>query len=56
MPIAVRVVSEQAYAAWVEEAKKKFATDDRAPPRPWRWRSTVTADRRNWRVCTADAR
>lgn len=25
MPIAVRVVSEQAFAAWVEEAKKKFA-------------------------------
>jgi cytochrome c oxidase subunit 2 len=30
MPIAVRVVSEQAYAAWVEEAKQKFAIDDRA--------------------------
>lgn len=26
MPIAVRVVSEQAFAAWVEEAKRKFAT------------------------------
>ena len=25
MPIAVRVVSEQAFAAWLEEAKKKFA-------------------------------
>jgi cytochrome c oxidase subunit 2 len=25
MPITVRVVSEQAFAAWVEEAKKKFA-------------------------------
>jgi cytochrome c oxidase subunit 2 len=25
MPIAVRVVSEQAFAAWVEEAKKKYA-------------------------------
>jgi cytochrome c oxidase subunit II len=25
MPIAVRVVSDQAFAAWVEEAKKKFA-------------------------------
>ena len=33
MPIAVRVVSEQAYAAWLEEAKKKFAsTDDRIRP------------------------
>jgi cytochrome c oxidase subunit 2 len=31
MPIAVRVVSEQAYAAWTEEAKKKFALDDAAP-------------------------
>jgi cytochrome c oxidase subunit 2 len=31
MPIAVRVVSEQAFAAWVEDAKKKFAGDDRAP-------------------------
>jgi cytochrome c oxidase subunit 2 len=28
MPIAVRVVSEQAFAAWVEEAKKKFASAD----------------------------
>ena len=28
MPIAVRVVSEQAFAQWVEEAKKKFARDD----------------------------
>ena len=30
MPIAVRVVSEQDFAAWVEEAKKKFARDDSA--------------------------
>lgn len=30
MPIAVRVVSEQAFNAWLEEAKKKFATDDSA--------------------------
>ena len=29
MPIAVRVVSEQAFAAWVEEAKKKYARDRR---------------------------
>jgi cytochrome c oxidase subunit 2 len=28
MPIAVRVVSEQAFNAWLEEAKKKFAADD----------------------------
>ena len=28
MPIAVHVVSEQQYAAWLEEAKKKYAADD----------------------------
>ncbi len=28
MPIAVRAVSEQAFAAWVEEAKKKYARDE----------------------------
>jgi cytochrome c oxidase subunit 2 len=32
MPIAVRVVSEQAFAAWVEEAKRKFAREDAGPP------------------------
>ena len=32
MPIAVRVVSEQAFAAWVEEAKRKFAREDTGPP------------------------
>jgi cytochrome c oxidase subunit II len=32
MPIAVRVVSEQAFASWVEEAKKKYARDEMAPP------------------------
>jgi len=31
MPIAVRVVSEQAFNAWVEEAKKKYAA---SPDRP----------------------
>jgi len=31
MPIAVRAVSEQAFSAWVEEAKKKYASDE-APP------------------------
>jgi cytochrome c oxidase subunit 2 len=31
MPIAVRVVSEQAFTAWVEDAKKKYARDDSAP-------------------------
>jgi cytochrome c oxidase subunit II len=28
MPIAVRVVSEQAFAAWLDEAKKKYASED----------------------------
>jgi cytochrome c oxidase subunit 2 len=28
MPIAVRVVSEQAFTAWVEQAKKKYARED----------------------------
>jgi cytochrome c oxidase subunit II len=31
MPIAVRVVSEQAFAAWVDQAKQKFARDDNSP-------------------------
>jgi len=31
MPIAVRVVSEQEFAAWVEEAKKKYAATETAP-------------------------
>jgi len=31
MPIAVRVVSEHEFAAWLEQAKKKFARDDRPP-------------------------
>jgi cytochrome c oxidase subunit II len=31
MPITVRVVSEQAFAAWVEDAKKKYARDDMVP-------------------------
>jgi cytochrome c oxidase subunit II len=31
MPITVRVVSEQAFATWVEDAKKKYARDDMVP-------------------------
>jgi cytochrome c oxidase subunit 2 len=31
MPIAVRVVSEENYAAWLAEASKKFASTDAAP-------------------------
>ena len=29
MPIAIRVVSPEKYAAWLADAKKKFALDDR---------------------------
>jgi cytochrome c oxidase subunit II len=32
MPIAVRVVSEKEYTAWLDQAKKKFANDNVAPP------------------------
>jgi cytochrome c oxidase subunit 2 len=31
MPIEVRVVSDKDYAAWLDEAKKKYATDDSRP-------------------------
>jgi cytochrome c oxidase subunit 2 len=31
MPIAVHVVSEKEYSAWLDMAKKKFAVDDAAP-------------------------
>ncbi|MGL4324075.1 MAG: cytochrome c oxidase subunit II [Beijerinckiaceae bacterium] len=33
MPIAIRVVSEQAYAAWLQDAKKKYASIDAEPAR-----------------------
>jgi cytochrome c oxidase subunit II len=32
MPIAVHVVSQKDYAAWVEQAKKKYASDDKVRP------------------------
>jgi cytochrome c oxidase subunit 2 len=32
MPIAVRVVNEQDFAAWVEQAKRKYARDETVPP------------------------
>jgi cytochrome c oxidase subunit 2 len=32
MPITIRVVSEQQYAAWLTEAKQKFASADRPAP------------------------
>ncbi len=28
MPIAIRVVSDQAFTAWIEQAKKKYARED----------------------------
>lgn len=31
MPIAVRVVSDQAFAAWVADAKKKYAVNEQTP-------------------------
>jgi cytochrome c oxidase subunit II len=31
MPIAVHVVSEKEYTAWLEQAKKKYATDESVP-------------------------
>ena len=31
MPITVRVVNDRDYAAWIEQAKKKFATDSSRP-------------------------
>jgi cytochrome c oxidase subunit 2 len=30
MPIAVRVANERDYTAWLDQAKKKYAADDRA--------------------------
>jgi cytochrome c oxidase subunit 2 len=33
MPIEVHVVSEQAFNAWVDDAKKKWAADERGAPR-----------------------
>jgi cytochrome c oxidase subunit II len=31
MPIEVRVVNDKDYAAWLDQAKKKYATDDSRP-------------------------
>jgi cytochrome c oxidase subunit 2 len=31
MPITVRVVNDRDYAAWLDQAKRKYATDDRRP-------------------------
>jgi cytochrome c oxidase subunit 2 len=33
MPIAIRVVSQERYAAWLAESQKKFAATDGAPTR-----------------------
>lgn len=43
MPIAIRVVSEQAYTAWLQDAKKKFASLDAEPARV----ASAAADVRN---------
>jgi cytochrome c oxidase subunit 2 len=32
MPIAIHVVSDREYTAWIEQAKKKYATDDSVRP------------------------
>jgi len=32
MPIAIRVVSDREYTAWIEQAKKKYAADDSVRP------------------------
>jgi cytochrome c oxidase subunit 2 len=32
MPLAIRVVSDKEYSAWLDQAKKKFANDDSARP------------------------
>jgi cytochrome c oxidase subunit 2 len=31
MPIEVHVVSEQAFSAWIEDAKKKYASEQTVP-------------------------
>ena len=31
MPIAIRVVNDRDYTAWLEQAKKKYAADDSRP-------------------------
>ncbi|MCI0467339.1 MAG: cytochrome c oxidase subunit II [Beijerinckiaceae bacterium] len=45
MPIAIRVVSEADYAAWLAEAKKKFASAD-APPAQFAANGTQAAQQR----------
>lgn len=42
MPIAVRVVSEKDYTAWLDQAKKKYADSDAAPPAVAKGDATVT--------------
>jgi cytochrome c oxidase subunit 2 len=32
MPLAIRVVSDKEYSAWLDQAKKKFASDDSIRP------------------------
>ena len=42
MPIAIRVVSDNEYTAWLDQAKKKYATDDTPSDRGCRGRSEIT--------------
>jgi cytochrome c oxidase subunit II len=44
MPIAVRVVSDSDFNAWVEDAKKKYARQDDAPPTALAARASVKAE------------
>jgi len=46
MPIAVRVVNDQAFAAWVDEAKKKFAATDEPATADGNKLAAVAADGR----------
>ncbi len=48
MPIAVHVVSEKDYQAWLDQAKKKFAADDSAARPAQAAPSRPTARRSRW--------
>jgi len=47
MPIAVQAVSKENFAKWVEEAKKKFASNGDGPPAPVAVAQAPTADLKN---------
>jgi cytochrome c oxidase subunit 2 len=44
MPIAVRVVSDSDFNAWLEDAKKKYARGDDSPPRALAARESAKAE------------